>query len=267
MFHYEGDANGRFGVPLKRHLGWISGALFLLGVVGALFRLRRGGNALLLICALGLLAPQIVAMRLGEKPNLFRSSGVIGPSLVLISVVLRNTRHYLGQAVDWVRERWTRLPRIEAPLNATVVGSGIALAVVALLLALEAEETVSYYFGDHRRALPDEANWSIAQDISETILAFEDGPAYVKTWAHWYDGRALREYLDARGLRWDGEIPEMSRDAPPLAGYRGKMLVILHPNDTRTLDLLKQHFDRWAVKTEHYPLGKAPIIVEFYGEI
>jgi hypothetical protein len=141
----------------------------------------------------------------------------------------------------------------------------LGFAVVATALVMETHETVAYYWSDFRLAIPDEANWSIAQEMSKIILDFEDGPAYVKTWSHWYDGRALKEYLDSNGKRWDGETPQMSVDSPPLRDYSGKMLVILHPEDVQTLDMLKSHFERWIVKTQSYPVSKAPIIIEFYG--
>ena len=267
MFHYEGDPNTRFGVPFQRHLGLIGAALFSLGVVAALTRLRRGANALLVLCVLGLLAPMVVSMRLGEKPNCFRSSGVIGPSIVLMAMVLRILRLHVTQAIAWVEGLRSRRRDVGPASGHSPVALCVAFAIVTLVISLEGRETLGFYFGDLRAVLPDQANWSIAQEMSEVILDYQDGPAYVKTWAHWYDGNALKEYLHSSGRVWDGELPEMRPDAPPLSNFRGDMLVILHPSDVQSLEMLKRAFPRWTVKTKSFPVSKDPIIIAFYGEI
>ncbi|MBC7237692.1 MAG: glycosyltransferase family 39 protein, partial [Chloroflexi bacterium] len=253
MFNYEGDGNSRFGVPFQRHMGYISGVLFVLGVAGALAHWRRRIYLLLLVALVGLLTPMTISMLAGEAPNCFRSSGVIGPALVLAAIALRRVRRALsaglrrlpcslqisfGQAVPLriaLRPAYTLLP----------------ILLCAGLLWAEAQETRRVYFDDFRRVAPDVANYSISLELARRIAAFADGPAYIKPWPHWYDGRAVQEHLSAAGVHGPGELFELDPAAPPFAGFQGKMLILFHPQDREALETLKTFFPRHTVLTDH----------------
>jgi len=272
MFNYEGDGNSRFGVPFQRHLGFVSGTLFVLGIAAAIGRFRQGGNALLLLALIGFTAPMTVSMLAGEKPNLFRSSGTIGPALVLGAMTLRALRGELGESFH-ISSRTLKVTLNGGPASKSNVpvwklDGGLALLPMLLIAAMlfnECRETSRIYFRDFRRFAPDEANYSVALEMAKAILSFEDGPAYIKSWPYWYDGQAVQVHLEAEGHSLTGELSDLHPDRPPLAGFHGKMLVLLHPEDTESLATLRTFFPRYAVRLEHFPGGR-PSLVIFSGE-
>ncbi|NLG51684.1 MAG: phospholipid carrier-dependent glycosyltransferase [Chloroflexi bacterium] len=273
MFNYEGDGNSRFGVPFQRHLGFVSGALFVLGGAGALARLRRGGNALLLLALGGLLLPMTVSLLAGEKPNCFRSSGTIGPAVLMGALALAALRHALGQLAAKAPPLLVRLvwngqaehARRSYSLQLGARAMVLPFLLVGLLIGYEERETVRFYFQDFRRFAPDVANYSIAQEVAHKVAAFDEGPAYIKVWPHWYDGRAVRAYLVGMGITWDNELFELDQNSGPLRDFRGKILVILNPEDTNSLQLLQNYFPRWTVNRDTFPDGRTAMLA-FYGQ-
>jgi len=206
-------------------------------------------------------------------PNCFRSAGTIGPGLVLAALALAGLRRDLAAlaghfAVRPVHLEISRRVADGERSYAFRVRCDLALLpllLVGLLLVHEYRETERFYFVDFRQYTPDVANYSIAQQLARHIAAYQDGTAYVKGWPHWYDGRAVNAHLDALGQRPVQEIHEIGVNLPPLAGFRGRLLVLLHPQDTTSLEILKGAFSRWAVKVERAP-NNMPAIVAFYGE-
>ncbi|MCD6520486.1 MAG: glycosyltransferase family 39 protein, partial [Anaerolineae bacterium] len=255
MFNYEGDGNSRFGVPFQRQLGFVSGVLFILGLACALRRPLEGGNALLFLGLGGFLLPMVISMLPGETPNCFRSAGTIGVALTLAAGALRALRQAFVRALQGTA---SPQPQRQSPWL-------LGLALVVGLWGAEAQESWRYYFEDFRQVAPDVANYSIAQELAKRIAAFEDGPAFIKEWPYWYDGRAVQVYLDAEGKRWGGELLKIDPQAPPLKGFQGKVLVLLHPQDRQSLSILEHYFPRWAVLEDHFPNGEVALIA-FYGE-
>ena len=272
MFNYQGDANARFGVPFQRQMGFVSGVLLVLGVALALSRFCRGSNGLLLLSLPGLIAPMTISMLWGEVPNCFRSSGVLGPCLVLAALALRSVRSHLSKEIGG-----RGLPRLEFRLNTDAdethtrtlsFGANILwapLLVVALAMGLEMREMTRTYFEDFRRVAPRMQNYSMALALAEHMIDFDQGPAIVMVWPHWYDGRAVRAHLAAAGRAWDGELLSVRPDQPPLLGFRGQMLVLMHPENTETLRTLQAYFPRWTTTLERFPNGELSLLA-FYGE-
>jgi uncharacterized membrane protein len=273
MFNYEGDGNTRFGVPFQRHFGYITAALLVLGVAGALARFRQGGNALLLLATAGLILPMTVSMFPGEKPNCFRAAGTIGPGLVLAALALRTLR---GRLATVARE--ANFGSLNLEVNTAsgelrrvrIVKFGFRMAflpllIVALFMLAETRETWRFYFTDFRLVTADKANWSVSLELAKSIIDYQDGPTYIKTWPYWYDGRGVRVHLVTANRAWTGELQELAVDKPPLAGFRGKMMVLLHPQDKAGLAVLQGYFPRSTTVVKHFP-DKEPAIVAFYGE-
>jgi len=214
-----------------------------------------------------------VSMLAGEKPNCFRASGVIGPSLVLAAIMLRTARAKVSQSVAGLGSRKIRLQLSTGAGNTPSTHTlrfGLNLALlplllVASLLLAETRETWQFYFHDFRRMAPDRANYSIALELANAIIDFQDGSTFIKVWPHWYDGRAVNEHLGAAGRTLTAEVFDLKEGIPPMTGARGKVLVLLHPRDEACLSMLKTYFARWAVRTAHYPEGD-PSYIAFYGE-
>jgi hypothetical protein len=272
MFNYEGDGNSRFGVPFQRHMGRVSGVLLLLGLGMALVGWRRGGNLLWLLALAGLVLPMTVSMLANEKPNCFRSFGAVGPAVLLGALALRNLLAVVQRCV--LRLRSMLLRSLVWTARAPTEGAGahgpawlwIALVLVAgLLVGAEGRETYRFYFTDFRLQAPDQANFSVALAMSQAIIDYEDGPAYVRAWPYWYDGRALNAHLDAAGRAHSGELQAIGPELPPLRDQHGPLLIILPPDDQADLALLQRLFPRWFVKVTPYPSGE-PALVAFYGE-
>jgi hypothetical protein len=269
MYNYQGDGNPRFGVPFQRQFGYMSGVFLVLGV-GAALRRFRSSSTLLLIAVAGLTLPMTVSMLAGEMPNLFRSSGVLGPAVALAACGVRAAYVTLSR---WAEELGTCSIRLElrsegsrdADMGLRLRLVWLPIVLVTIVGAAEAWETSRFYFADFRRVAPDVQNYSIALELAKCIVAFEDGPAYIKVWPHWYDGRAVREHVTAASHDWDGEVFEISPEHPPFAGFQGKMLVLLHPEDQESLEALQGLFTHYMVLTDRYPDGQISLLA-FYGE-
>jgi hypothetical protein len=207
-------------------------------------------------------------MLAGEKPNCFRSSGTIGPALVLAAITWRTLRGELSTLVNRFSHRWNNPPNgAQSPRRSALALSlaVIPFLLVGMVLPAEARETSRSYFIAFRRVAPDVANYSIALEMAKAIASFEDGPTYIKVWPYWYDGRAVTVHLAAVGRSFTAELFDLHPDQPPLAGFHGRMLVLLHPQDVESLATLQSFFPRSAVRLEHYP-GGGPSLVIFTGE-
>lgn len=269
MFHYVGDPNPRFGVPFQRHMGYWSGVLFALGTAGALARIRRGANALLVLSVLGYLAPMVVTMRSDELPNCFRSAGVIGPCVVLVGTALYVFRVQVTDVLEGPVSRLLRALSAVKDTDRALLARGLAalpaLCVVGGLLYAETRETYSFYFEGFYQHTPDQANYSIALEAARIITDFADGPAYVRLWPYWYDDRGLAVHLEVLGGKLTAGLHEIRPDVPPLQGFAGKMLVLLNPQDEESLRTLQAFFPRWAINEHRFPNGELAIVA-FYGE-
>ena len=265
MWNYEGDANSRFGLPFQRHMGLVSAVLFALGVGLMLIRLRRGGNALLLLGVLGLMAPMTISMLAGEKPNCFRSSGVIGPSCLLAAMAANRLVTRTLEALASLRRGRSVSEECARPLLRWSAPWVLAMVLLLALLAAEGYDSYHTYFHRFADQAPDEANFSLALAVAETIIAYEDGPAYVRAWPYWIDDRALNAHLATEGRSHAGQLQRIAEGEPPLDDYSGPMLIVLPGEDTADLQLLQQLLPRAFVKTVPYPSGR-PAIYAVYSE-
>lgn len=277
MFNYRGDANNRFGVANHRQMGYISGILMVLGVAAALTRPRHGANAVLVLSVLGFIAPMTVTMLAGEHPNCFRSAGTIGPALVLGASALAIGRRQLATLTGRAKMRWLNLelangatpeaapPRLRLSLRLPQNLAWVSLVLVAVILGVELRESDGYYFREFRKVAPDVSNYSMALELAKAIIAYTDGSTYIKPWPHWYDGRGVQAHLAAAGRSWTAEIPDLRPDRPPLAGFQGRLLVLLHPDDKQGLEVLEAYFPRYNTRLDHFPDGRVSFVT-FVGE-
>ena len=275
MFNYVGDGNSRFNVPFQRHLGFVSGVLFVLGTAYALFRWRHGHNALLLTFLALLILPMTLTMiPPDEAPNIFRSSGQIGPALIVAALPLALLRRRLGEVLAGAEGRRISLSlglasserRSETLWHWEIGASGrtLLVALVALALLWEARETYTFYFRDYVHVLPDRHNYSYTREMAAVINDFAgQGPAYVKPWPFWYDGHALRVQIERPD--WGAEIMELDPNKPPLSTLQGKALFILHPEDREALATLRAVFPH-GIALERRDFEGQLAFITFYGE-
>ncbi len=117
----------------------------------------------------------------------------------------------------------------------------------------------------HKKALVDNKRGKLWSKLAKAIIAYSDGPTYIKAWPHWYDGRGVQAHLAAAGRTWTAELSELRPDRPPLVGFQGRMMVLLHPQDKPGLETLKAYFPRYVTKVDHFP-NRQVSFVTFYGE-
>ena len=265
MFNLYGDANSRFNVPGWRHFGFVSGILLVLGVCYAMRRWRHGHNGLVLAMFWVFVLPSGLMTLPHELPNIFRASGSIGPGLILAALPLAA----LGQALRDASAAWPewdaavrlRISSAEQALESVLrVGRrGLLLAVptlaMALLLVAEYRETNHFYFSDFVSVLPDQHNVSIAKEIARTMQAYDDlSLCHIKVWPYWFDGRALRTYLQREDDVWCEDLT-LVPDQPPLSTIGERALFIVNPNDVEALTLLRSTFPRSVSVPHPFPDG------------
>lgn len=273
MFNYVGDGNSRFNVPFQRHLGFVSGILFVLGTAYALLRWRHGYNVILLTFLALLILPMTLTMiPPDEAPNIFRSSGQIGPALIVAALPLALLRRRWGEILAGIEGRQISFSlglssterRWEARWEGGVSGRYFLIALVALALLWEAYDTYHFYFRDYVYALPDRHNYSYTREMAAVINDFAgQGPAYVKPWPYWYDGNALRAQIESQD--WGGEVLQLNLNQPPLSTLRGKVLFILHPEDQESLATLRAAFPH-GIALERRDFEGQVAFITFYGE-
>ena len=272
MFNRRGDPVFYINVPHQRELGAISGSLFIFGLACALWRWRRGHNAMLLVVLGGLILPTALAVAFPhEVPTAVRASGTLAPVYLLVApplVFLARRLAALWPGGEHRLVAFIALPpglrwgwRGRVALNASV----LAVIGQVALLGIEFGETWRAYFRDYVRHLPGR-NYAISLEMARVLDEFEpEGQSYVKVWPHWFDGNALRAQLKVKSRSWDWELAELDPAQPPLATVQGRVLFIVHPDDGETLRLLHASFPR-GVAIRHYDYNGRVSFVTFYGE-
>jgi hypothetical protein len=276
MYNLYGDSNLRFNVPFSRHFGFVSGILLVLGLVYVLRRWRQGSNSLLLMMFFFLIVPMTLAMVPHEMPNIFRAAGTIGPAVILAALPLPAVGKYLRDlSVTYpecdllVRLKTSFLDQVHEfvlPIGRRGLLVVAPTLVLALLLTLECRETRNFYFHDFVDVLPDRQNVSIAKEIARQIEAYGDvSSCYIKVWPHWFDGRALQVYLRRPYGAWNPEFSDLVPGQPPLSTITERGFVIVHPDDTAGLQMLRDAFPRHATVVHSLP-GGTPAFIAVYVE-
>ena len=143
--------------------------------------------------------------------------------------------------------------------------------ILALALLWEARTTHALYFGDYAAGLAD-GGYSITLDMARAIDDMaDDGVSYIKVMPYWYDGNAVRALLTHEDQSWHNELVELRRDLEPFVGPPGKFMVILHPGDTASLEMLLDAFPQGVFLRRTRPATRQepsrPVaLITFYGE-
>lgn len=272
--NWRGDGTPRWNYPGARQMGWISGALMVLGLGVALARWKRGDNVLLLSAWFFLLLPAALGMLPNDSPNSLRMSGMLGPAVLLAALPLaalagvlrgvgpaavevpqRNTYHLTIESavrrLDW---HWS--PESFRPWRTLLI------AATVILLALEAREAQRFYFVDFVSRAPDRANFSNAREIARVIQSYGDlNSVYVKAWEFWFDDKALRVNLGLTDEAWRPYFNVLDPAQPPLSLVDQRALFILHAQDVQGLSDLRGQFPHCVAMAYRYPDGA----VSFYA--
>lgn len=288
--NYHGDSVPRWNYPEARHMGFVSGALMVLGLAYALWRWRHGYNVLLVGAWFILLLPAALGMLPRDSASSLRMSGMMGPAVLLAALPLAAIYRALQRA--WSTQDAGRLGTLAAGQPSNLRGRALILTidsptrhfawtwqwqrmnvwpVVILLLSIalvtfEAREAHRFYFRDFVSAAPDRMNYSNAREIAREIQHYGDlNSVYIKVWPFWFDGMALRANLSLTDRDWGPWLSELDPQEPPLSTIEGTVLFIVHRDDHQALATLRAFFPRGVVITRSYPDGM-PAFYAFYGE-
>jgi len=254
-------------------LGFASGILFVLGLAYALAHWRREYNVLVLGFLFFTVMPTVLSIAFPhEVPNATRACGVLAPVYVLAGGALALLRRGFHDLLPEATQRRVVLDfRVSNTIDWHVARKfkldARPLAVVGLvvLLALEARSVYPTYFERYVDRLP-ARNYSISLEIARAIDDFaDDGESYVVPWPYWYDGNALRARLCVEEQDWHNEFAELHPNDAPLSTLEGKAMFILHPDDSRSMEVLRVFFPR-GVALQHSDYDGNTAFITFYGE-
>lgn len=273
MLNYEGDIVFYTNVPFQRHLGYLSGILFVFGLAYAVARWRSGHNVLTLVFLFCTMLPTALSIAFpAEVPNATRASGAIVPAYVLVGGALAVLRQGLWSSLPGARSRRLTLDfRVSNTVDWHVMkevnlgARHLAAVGLAAFLVLEAGSVYPVYFDQYVTHLPFR-NYSITLDMARTIDDFaDDGLSYIVPMPYWYDGNAVRAQLRIEDQDWRNEVIALQPDEPPLSILEGEAMFILHPNDDRSLGVLRGFFPK-GVALQHIDYDGNTSFITFYGE-
>ncbi len=182
MFTLSGDQEWRYNPAGRPIFDWVTGMFFYLGLIIALFRLRRPAYSLLLIWLLVMLTPTIFSI---GTPSFLRSVGALTPIYLLPAI-----------GVDFLYERVTQRKAQYALHIAIVLG-----------LTLVGADTWHNYFDEWVRQ-PQVLHAYEADLAAAARYLNEQGPADTPVWvSSEYPGDLSRRLLDFQSdypgpIRW-----------------------------------------------------------------
>ncbi len=221
MFNWSGDEAWPNSIPGDPALDYLSGGLFLLGLLYALYRMaryRERSYAFVLMGLVFLLLPTALALAFpNENPSNVRAGGAV--PLVFILVAL---------APAWIaRNLWHEGRRRAA------VGF-----VTVLLVAIATINSGRYLhdFDESYRRL----SWN-SSEVATVIRSFAESVgdydhAYIMLYPHWIDTRNVA--INMGKIDWDQTLPDIAAASVHVSDA-GNKLFVLNPNDTGTLARLQ----------------------------
>ncbi|MCD6519086.1 MAG: glycosyltransferase family 39 protein [Anaerolineae bacterium] len=273
MFNYRGDAVFIANVPGLRELSFFGAIFFVFGVAYLLWRWRQGYNLSVLLGLVIMLLPTALALAFPQEvPNAIRAIGALPAALMIPAVALALLRRRLAELFPSEEQKERALVFFVGGERRWLwrwhwwpTSRHLWILAFALFFVWEVRALYPIYFDRYVAHLPDH-NYSISLAMARVIDDFaDDGEAYIKVMPYWYDGNAVRAQLRRADQSWHNELSELSLDRPPFVGPPGKFVVILHPQDVQSLQLLRQAFPRGIVLTHRDDQGKVAFLT-FYGE-
>lgn len=232
MFNWIGDEAWPNAIPNDPALDYVAGALFLLGIVYAVYRLVRYREMAYAFVLLGLgtmLLPSALSIAFpNENPSVVRAGGAIPFVFIVVALPLV---WFMRAAKD------------------TMLGHVGVFALTTLIILASVHANFTRYFIDfdeHYRA----RSWN-SSEVAAAIRTFSGVVDLNHTWIllypHWIDTRNVAINLHALG--WDQTLPQAD-DARVHVDDPANKLYVLNIGDEKNLIVLQQIF----------PNGKAQII-------
>lgn len=221
MFNWTGDEAWPNSIPGDPALDYVSGGLFLLGVVYALYQLvrhRERSFAFVLIGLAIMLLPTALSLAFpNENPSNARAGGAIPFVFILVALPLA----WLWRSLNQVRP------------GPAVVG------VIVLLLAGIAGINYVRYFRDFDQSYRDKS-WN-SDEVAQVIRGFAESVgdydhAWILLYPHWVDTRNVA--INMGRIGWDQTLADVEQ-AQDQAKDANNKLYVLNPKDAEHLTRLQ----------------------------
>ncbi len=237
MFNVQGDTVFSNTIPYSPVLGWVTGALFALGLSYLVWRLVRHGDRrpVYLIVSLWLLVmPSVLSLAFpGENPSVVRTGGAIPIAMIVAALPL------------WLI--WERMPAAFGRW-----GGAYAAVMVGWLTVLAVSYNADWYFHRYdeqfRRSI-----WN-AGEMGRVVRGFADSTgdlqhAYHVAYPFWVDTRAIG--INAGDINWylDAALIDLSAWLPAHVADPAPKLYLLSLEDEENLARLRETFpEGWATR-------------------
>ncbi len=253
MFHFEGDYNPRHNIPGAPMLDRVTGVLFALGVLYALWRWRDHRYGLLLLwVAVTLLGGIFTLVR--EAPQAYRTLGVVPAVCLLAGDMLVRLADALARGARWITAKAN--PNITSPLV-----RWLPPAFMAVVLAGAGLANVNAFF--HRWATAQSTYFgfspmetAVAREVKAKLATHD---IYLSPTLYW--GSPLR-YLTYRpasegyGLQNPPFHPiQPVEDLPLVQDVGENALFLLEPLYADLIELF----------TDYYPHTRVELVTSPYG--
>jgi hypothetical protein len=234
MFNVKGDGSWFSAVPGAPMFDTITGALFILGVVSWLVRLRVRRDPVdtfILIAGLVMLLPSALAIAFpAENPSTTRASGTI-PVVFLIA----------AWPLALIRQRWSAV-------LGRIIGAALAALLIGMLLVASATLNYDLYFSNYAQSYrggalnPGEVAAAVQEVIGENASL---NGVWLQGWPFWHDYRAIG--IEAGDYAFHNAILDVPMLQQMLVEDSDKfearpLVFILHPMDEGALVSLQDHF-------------------------
>lgn len=248
MFAWDNGEVWVIGIPGRPALDWVSGALFHLGVAVAVVRYvrkRRWVDVFVLLSIPILQLPSTLSLAFpAENPATNRAAGAMVPVFFLAGLSL-------SALVDWMRAQW----RSRAALL-------YAVFIVGLLIFISARINYNLVFDEYddlfrRSAWNTTEAGQVIRGFARSVGDYEN--AYVVAYPHWMDTRLVA--MNAGRATTDYAI--QPDQFSTLEENPGNQLLLLHPDDSESLNRLKELFPEGQVLQWSNPLPGKDFMIFF----
>ena len=250
MFNWTGDSAWPNSLPGDPALDYVSGGLFLLGVVYALYRLARYRENAYAFVLLGIgimLLPSALSLAFpNENPSVVRAGGAIPFVFIVVALPLAWLMRVLR--ASFANFAWGRIA---------------VAAILVLLFALIGRANYNRYFREFD-ANYRQASWN-SSEVAGVIRSFADSVgdvehAWILLYPHWIDTRNIA--INMHQIGWEQTLPS-AENALAHANDPVNKLYILNPGDNANLVRLREIFPDGQQRTFHAQTPGHDFIVFF----
>lgn len=228
MFNWRGDTVWVNTIPMDPVLEYVTGGLFVLGVVWCLYEMirhREPVGGYLLVALLVMLLPSVLSLSFPqENPSVIRAGGATPFVALLVAAPV-----YL--ATRRLSELWP-----------TDLGRALVVGMLAILLTLAVRVEHDRYFVDFATQYRNSARnateiAAVMGNFARSVGTLQN--AYIKAWPHWVDTRNVAFSLGAPD--WNNVL-NTPADVAGHIPQPGNRLYVLNRDDRESVRMLQQRF-------------------------